>query len=58
LERKEFGFFISAVELETEAHVPGMDGAAFQTQAEAAKRGCPVSRALAGTVIQLKARLV
>jgi hypothetical protein len=49
---------ITGVELTTEAEVPGIDQAKFQELAEAAKKGCPVSRALAGTNITLKATLV
>ena len=51
------GFSISRIELDTEATVPGIDDATFQKQAEDAKRNCPVSKALASTDIQLKARL-
>jgi lipoyl-dependent peroxiredoxin len=57
LERAEDGFRISRIELDTVAVVPGIDEAAFQEQAETAKSGCPVSRALAGTDIRLTAKL-
>jgi osmotically inducible protein OsmC len=39
---------IAKIDLVTVARVPGMGEAAFREQAEAAKVGCPVSRALAG----------
>ncbi len=52
------GFKITKIELETEARIPGIDDKKFQEQAEAAKKGCPVSQALAGTEITLKAKLV
>jgi osmotically inducible protein OsmC len=39
---------IGKMELKVRGKVPGLDQAAFQTAAEEAKRGCPVSRALAG----------
>ena len=52
------GFAITGIELRTEANVPGIDDAKFQEIAEAAKQGCPVSKALAGTKITLVARLV
>jgi osmotically inducible protein OsmC len=52
------GFAITRIELETEGDVPGIDNAKFQELAEGAKKGCPVSKALAGTQIDLKARLV
>jgi osmotically inducible protein OsmC len=52
------GFAITKIELETEADIPGIDAAAFQEQAETAKKNCPVSKALAGTDISLVAKLV
>ncbi len=52
------GFAITRIELETEGEVPGIDNAKFQELAEGAKKGCPVSKALAGTQINLQARLV
>lgn len=48
---------ISLIELSTEAVVPGLDDAAFRTHAEKAKSDCPVSKALAGPTITLKAKL-
>ncbi len=44
------GFGIDSVALRVRGDVPGMDAAAFQQAAEAAKVGCPVSQALAGNV--------
>jgi osmotically inducible protein OsmC len=58
LTKGDAGFQISKIELDTEAAVPGIDDAAFQEQAEAAKQGCPVSQALAGVEIVLNAKLV
>ncbi len=58
LEKSPEGFKISRIELHTEAEVPGLDPAAFHEQAEAAKKTCPVSRALAGVDIVLDARLL
>lgn len=50
---------LASIELAVEGAVPGIDEAAFQEHAEAAKAGCPVSRALAGVPeITLDARLV
>ena len=57
IEKVGEGFKITHIELETEAEVPGIDEKTFQEQAEAAKKGCPVSKALAGPEIRLKARL-
>jgi osmotically inducible protein OsmC len=39
---------ITSIALTTVARVPGVDEDTFQQTAEEAKRGCPVSRALAG----------
>ena len=39
---------ITKIALTTVGRVPGLDDAAFQEHAAAAKAGCPVSRALAG----------
>lgn len=58
IERAGDGFKITRIELDTKAEVPGIDEARFREQAEAAKQGCPVSRALAGTEITLRSRLV
>lgn len=49
---------ISRIHLATEAQVPGIDAAKFQELANAAKAGCPVSRALTGVQISLDAKLV
>ncbi len=58
LDKGDAGFRIAAIELDTEAVVPGIDDAAFQKEAQAAKAGCPVSQALAAVDIKLDARLV
>ena len=59
LEKSDDGFTITRIELDTRARVPGIDDSDFQRIAEAAKAGCPVSRAL-GAVgsIEVKAELV
>jgi osmotically inducible protein OsmC len=50
---------IAKIDLVTEGRVPGMDEATFVEHAEAAKAGCPVSRALASVPeITLTATLV
>lgn len=58
LEKTDAGFTITAIHLETEAKVPGIDAETFQEQAEAAKANCPVSRALKAVEITLNAKLV
>jgi osmotically inducible protein OsmC len=52
------GFKITTIELDTEGRVPGIDEKTFKEKAEAAKKGCPVSMALTGVEIKLKASLV
>ena len=42
------GFEINRIDLRVRGVVPGIDLDAFREAAEAAKRGCPVSKALAG----------
>jgi lipoyl-dependent peroxiredoxin len=50
---------ISLIELQTQAEVPGLTEADLQKHAEAAKKGCPVSKALAGgPEIRMRAVLV
>ena len=58
MEKVEGGFAITKIHLTTEAEIPGIDDATFQQQAEGAKKGCPVSKALAGPEITLEAKLV
>lgn len=52
------GFKITRIDLRMQAEIPGIDEASFLEQAEAAKKGCPVSQALAGTEIKLEAKLL
>ncbi|HXW50977.1 MAG TPA: OsmC family protein [Candidatus Acidoferrales bacterium] len=47
LESEAGGFSIKRIELTINASVPGIDDATFQKIVEDAKKGCPVSRALA-----------
>ncbi|HET8989479.1 MAG TPA: OsmC family peroxiredoxin [Acidimicrobiales bacterium] len=51
------GFRISGVVLRVRGRVEGIDETAFLAAAEAAKAGCPVSKALTGTEITLDAAL-
>ena len=52
------GFAIKRIELKTQASVPGIDDSEFQEIAEGAKKGCPVSQALASVEsIELDAQL-
>jgi osmotically inducible protein OsmC len=58
LEKVGEGFKITRIQLTTEAAIPNIDDATFKQHAEGAKKGCPVSQALAGTQIELDAKLV
>ena len=51
------GFHIPVIALKVRGSVPGIDADGFAKAAEAAKLGCPVSKALAGTKITLDASL-
>ena len=58
LQKVEGGFAIKTIALELEARVPGIDKAKFEALAEGAKKGCPVSKALAATPITLSMKLL
>jgi lipoyl-dependent peroxiredoxin len=58
IERSGEGFAITHIGLVTEAEVPGIDADAFSAHAQAARSGCPVSKALAAVDISLEARLL
>jgi osmotically inducible protein OsmC len=49
---------VAGIDLDLEANVPGIQEAAFHAAAEAAKKGCPISKALASVPITLRATLV
>lgn len=51
------GFKITTMKLDVRAKVPAIDQAAFQQAVEGAKKGCPVSNALAGVKIEVQAQL-
>jgi osmotically inducible protein OsmC len=50
MEKLDVGWTITAVHLDVKAKVPGAAREAFETAANAAKAGCPVSRVLNATV--------
>jgi osmotically inducible protein OsmC len=56
LEKTDSGFAITKVHLDVTAKVPGADNAAFETAANNAKAGCPVSKLLKAE-ITMEARL-
>ncbi|HEY9714341.1 MAG TPA: OsmC family protein [Chroococcales cyanobacterium] len=56
LEKDDKGFVVSEVHLDVDVSIPGADEKAFQTAAENAKSGCPISR-LFNAKITMNARL-
>ncbi len=50
LEKTDAGFTVTAVHLTMRAKVPGASQAAFDTAANNAKAGCPISRLLNATI--------
>jgi osmotically inducible protein OsmC len=58
LEKADPGFSITRIELDCQAEVPGINPTSFLEHAQTAKANCPVSRALAGVEITLKATLM
>jgi osmotically inducible protein OsmC len=59
LEKTDAGFTITKIHLTTNAKVPGATEADFETAAQNAKNGCPISRLFKGnTEIVLDAKLV
>jgi osmotically inducible protein OsmC len=57
LEKLEAGFTVTKVHLDVEGRIPGGDASAFQKAAEAAEKGCPISRLLKAE-ITMTAKLV
>jgi len=57
IEKANVGFKIARIELQTKAKVPGVDEQTFLKYAKKAKENCPVSQALRGVEIKLKAEL-
>lgn len=51
------GFKLTAIKITVRAEVEGLDEEAFKAAADAAKAGCPVSKALAAVPITLDAAL-
>lgn len=58
VDKVEGGFAITGIQLTMKARIPGIDPAKFAEIAGQAKEGCPVSKALAGTRIELNATLL
>jgi osmotically inducible protein OsmC len=58
MEKQEPGWTIIGIHLDVEGKVPNVTAEQFQTLAENAKKGCPISRALAGNNISMAAKLL
>lgn len=58
LEQVDGAPWITKIHLTCEAHVPNVDEKTFSEQVDASKKGCPVSKALAGVEISVDATLV
>jgi len=56
LDKTDAGFAITSVHLDVAARVPGADRQAFETAAQNAKAGCPVSKVL-NAAVTMDARL-
>jgi osmotically inducible protein OsmC len=56
LEKTDAGFTVTSVHLDVMAKIPGADKAKFETAANNAKAGCPISRLL-NTKITMDAKL-
>jgi len=57
LDKTDAGFSITAIHLDVKVKIPGADKAKFETAAQDAKKGCPVSRVLNAN-ITMDAQLV
>jgi osmotically inducible protein OsmC len=57
MEKQDAGWTITGIHLDVTGKVPGVSAEQFQTLADTAKKGCPVSRALAATPITMTAKL-
>jgi lipoyl-dependent peroxiredoxin len=58
LGKDDSGFKINRIDLSADAEVDSIEDAEFQAIAEKVKTGCPISRALSATQINLTATLV
>jgi len=58
IEKDAAGWAVKGILLRLEGKVPGIEAAKFAEAAETAKKGCPISRALASVPITLEAKLV
>jgi osmotically inducible protein OsmC len=57
MEKQDAGWTITNIHLDVTGKVPGVTAEQFQTLADNAKKGCPISRALSATPISMTAKL-
>lgn len=57
MEKQDIGWTITNIHLDVTGKVPNVDAAKFEELAQNAKKGCPISRALASTNITMSAKL-
>ena len=57
MEKQDPGWTITAITLDVHGSVPGVTAEKFGELAETAKKGCPISRALAAVPISMTAKL-
>jgi osmotically inducible protein OsmC len=57
MDKQEPGWTITNIQLDVSGKVPGVSAEQFQTLADTAKKGCPISRALSATPISMAAKL-
>jgi osmotically inducible protein OsmC len=57
MEKQDAGWTITGIALDVGGKVPGIDAAKFDELANTAKKGCPISRALAAVPITMTAKL-
>ena len=59
MEKEDIGWTIKQIHLDVTGQVPGVDAAKFEELANTAKKGCPISRALASvSSITMTAKLL
>src|SRR5262249_49190036 len=58
MEKKDIGWTIVEIHLDVQGKVPGATAEKCGELAEAAKKGCPISRALSATPISMTAKMV
>ena len=57
MEKQDPGWTITSIALDVQGSVPGVTAEQFGELAETAKKGCPISRALAAVPITMSAKL-